>query len=778
MLVVLGIGCLSVIPANAAKALSGSEFQAGRIADDAIFFNGNGMDANQVQAFLNSKVPNCDTNGSQPYAGTTAGAYGASKGYPPPYTCMKDYRQDTHAIAGDGLCNGFSGGHKSAAQIIYEVGMSCGINQKVILITLQKEQSLVTDDWPWSKQYNAATGYACPDTAACDPNFAGFFKQVYFGARQFKRYAQDGHIFTSYRPFVTSYIQYNPNANCGGTNVYVQNQATSGLYIYTPYQPNAAALANLYGTGDGCSAYGNRNFWRLFNDWFGNPVATTLLQMGSGSTVYLVHEGRKYAVPSGNVLDAYGLASTPVTPVSDIYLGSLQNGGLLTNALRIEGDGTVYMADNGRRYGIPSGSACVHWAIDCVNNVAVLTPQLAAILAPAGTLQPLMNHQGTVYLLNNGKKEPFLSPQALFDKGYGWGSVSAVGTQLNASQQMGRSYSQNSSLVKFAASPAIYYYLNNNYYAIPSFTSFRSWFTANDKVFGDNISAYNSTPPTVVSSIPPPLISYGGKKYLVDQYRKFDLTSVSTSWPMPTDATNFTALVDRIPVVPVTSASTWQLPSGAIFKVENGKVNYFYSISEFLLSGSLAQNVFGVSGDSISGIGIGPGVLNPGASIKFSTNPAIYVVGSNNIAYSLGNMSDFSTFRLSMNRVYGVDTQAFTYYTQTIKELPYLASDAVSNKYIITLDGTKISATPGVNALWGINPTSYQTFDTTLLNNIPLSSVTASFAYHKGTIYYGKDGQKHPIGDFSTYRNLGGNANNTFGASDSFISNSPTGSSY
>ena len=38
-----------------------------------------------------------------------------------------------------------------------------------------------------------------------------------------------------------------------------------------PYRPNAAALANLYGTGDACSAYGNRNFWRYFNDWFGNP---------------------------------------------------------------------------------------------------------------------------------------------------------------------------------------------------------------------------------------------------------------------------------------------------------------------------------------------------------------------------------------------------------------------------------------------------------------------------------------------------------------------------
>jgi len=54
--------------------------------------------------------------------------------------------------------------------------------------------------------------------------------------------------------------------------VNVQNYATAALYNYTPYQPNAAALGNLYGTGDGCSSYGNRNFWVYYNDWFG-PTA-------------------------------------------------------------------------------------------------------------------------------------------------------------------------------------------------------------------------------------------------------------------------------------------------------------------------------------------------------------------------------------------------------------------------------------------------------------------------------------------------------------------------
>ena len=59
----------------------------------------------------------------------------------------------------------------------------------------------------------------------------------------------------------------NPNPACGSSPVYLQGRATAALYNYTPYQPNRAALA---GTNDGCGAYGNLNFWRLYTDWFGS----------------------------------------------------------------------------------------------------------------------------------------------------------------------------------------------------------------------------------------------------------------------------------------------------------------------------------------------------------------------------------------------------------------------------------------------------------------------------------------------------------------------------
>jgi putative cell wall-binding protein len=117
-------------------------------------------------------------------------------------------------------------------------------------------------------------GYGCPDNngGVCDANFYGLYNQLYKAAWQFKRYSTPDP-WGNYQPG-TEYIQYHPDSACGTQKVVVQNNATAALYNYTPYVPNAAALANLRTTGDGCSSYGNRNFWVFYNDWFGSPVTT------------------------------------------------------------------------------------------------------------------------------------------------------------------------------------------------------------------------------------------------------------------------------------------------------------------------------------------------------------------------------------------------------------------------------------------------------------------------------------------------------------------------
>lgn len=262
---ILSLAFSAFVLSPKAKAAS---FDAGRIIDDAIFTNKSAMTVSGIQDFLNSKVPTCDT---WHVAGPSA------QGATPPWTCLKNYYENTSTGANNLNGAAIPSGAISAAQIIYDAAQTYNLNPQVLLVTLQKENGLITDDWPYPWQYRTAMGFACPDNGSCDPAYYGFYKQVNQAARHFRNfYDLNPSWYIPFRPG-TNYIQWNPNAACGGTNVNIQNSATAALYSYTPYQPNAAALNNLYGTGDGCSAYGNRNFWRDFNNWFGSTISAPYL---------------------------------------------------------------------------------------------------------------------------------------------------------------------------------------------------------------------------------------------------------------------------------------------------------------------------------------------------------------------------------------------------------------------------------------------------------------------------------------------------------------------
>lgn len=299
----LALSTVAVLPAPRILALSGSHFTAGRIIDDPIFFDPNRMQAPDIQAFLNSKVPVCDTNGTQMHGSQTRAEYSAANGVSTPFICLKDYKQNTPAKAADAYCSALGAGtQKTAAQIIDMAADACRVSPMVLLTLLQKEQALITDDWPWPVQYQKATGYGCPDTASCASEYSGFFNQIYHAARQFRRYALQPELF-NYRVNRSGFVQYNPNGGCGGGNISMFSEATAALYNYTPYQPNQAALNNLYGTGDGCSSYGNRNFWRLYNDWFGSTI-TSACAFATGEPVITDVMMRKvYSnIDSGNLV--------------------------------------------------------------------------------------------------------------------------------------------------------------------------------------------------------------------------------------------------------------------------------------------------------------------------------------------------------------------------------------------------------------------------------------------------------------------------------------------
>ena len=182
--------------------------------------------------------------------------------------CLKNRTFDTTDQPDDRYCDGYDGAKgETAATIIDKSSRSCGISQKVLLTVLQKEQQLVTASKPTDFQFKAAMGLSCPDDNDCDPQYAGFFRQVYGAAHRYRYYVRHEASY-GYHVGKLNFVRFHPNTGCGGANVVIGNKATALLYIYTPYQPNEAALAAGAGEGDSCSSYGNRNFSIIYRGWF------------------------------------------------------------------------------------------------------------------------------------------------------------------------------------------------------------------------------------------------------------------------------------------------------------------------------------------------------------------------------------------------------------------------------------------------------------------------------------------------------------------------------
>ncbi len=161
---------------------------------------------------------------------------------------------------------------KTAAEIIYDAAKNYKINPKYILVTLQKEQSLITDDSPTIKQLNGATGYGINESCGWQcPTYlrnTGFGKQVAASAGLMRWYYDNND---------KSYIKKKD------TPVKIDNQeiipgswATAFLYTYTPH----------------ISA--NKNFWRIWGTWFSQVYPNgSLLKTASSTDVWLVQNGQK-----------------------------------------------------------------------------------------------------------------------------------------------------------------------------------------------------------------------------------------------------------------------------------------------------------------------------------------------------------------------------------------------------------------------------------------------------------------------------------------------------
>jgi hypothetical protein len=440
LLIIIGLSIglvLSPVFTSDTSAADKADWRAGQIMDDGIFYNSNDMSVDQVQAFLNSKVPVCDTWGTQrsELGGGTRAQYGASRGYPAPFICLKDYYENPSNRENNLSGRPIPAGALSAAQLIKNAAVNYGISVRALLVIIQKESPgpLLTDTWPFPNQYRNAMGYGCPDTAPCDPQYEGFNNQVSNAARQFKLYKNNPAAYR-YKPNQNNVISFQANASsCGTSNVYVETFATAGLYNYTPYQPNPAALNNMYGTGDSCSAYGNRNFWRMFTDWFGPTVNSSLsyslIKSSDSPAVYLQASNRKYYIPSGEAMVAWGINNLTVRQVSQSYIDGLVTGPWLGSLLKDDWN-NYFVVEGGKLHYVRDSSYLSLWNLS--PNDAVQSLGLTYAL-PSGTwlgrfVQDSTQPSGSFWLIDKGQKHLINDTSMLYQWRYTSDQLTTVST--------------------------------------------------------------------------------------------------------------------------------------------------------------------------------------------------------------------------------------------------------------------------------------------------------------------------------------------------------------
>ncbi len=215
---------------------------------------------------------------------------------------------------------------RPVSDIIYRAAVDNKINPKYVLVKLQKEQSLITEDSPTQKQLDWATGYGvCDSCSMDDPNIQkhkGFGTQVDSAAGIIRWYYDNvGSENWIKRPANTYLIDSTP--------VVPANFATAFLYTYTPH------------------IHGNLNFWKLWQEWFdqvypdGSVIKTT-----DSPDVYLIQDGEKRRFTSMSALatrfDPKLILTVPVSELSRYADG--KNISLPNYSIAFDGS-TYYLLD-------------------------------------------------------------------------------------------------------------------------------------------------------------------------------------------------------------------------------------------------------------------------------------------------------------------------------------------------------------------------------------------------------------------------------------------------
>ncbi|GAC1414360.1 MAG: hypothetical protein NVSMB66_7470 [Candidatus Doudnabacteria bacterium] len=367
---------------------------------------------------------------------------------------------------------------RSAGELIWDASVRTGMNPQVILVSLQKEQGLITGTFSGDqlqRALNHSLGFGCPDRGGCEQIFVGFYAQLFggFDAQGNRYVGAPGSLMRSFNtpagrgPVVdekgqtfglgirTSRVNDTiiMNNTLGGPqnpsptqSVVLQNNATAALYRYTPHVYN-----------------GNYNFWKFFDQWFRYPNGS-LLRLASDSTVYIINNGLRSFIPNF-VIQSRGLDVSSIITVSPTELSSIDQGAIAGPAdnviIKLDSDpSNFFVFENNLKHPVSSfvlsqrglnvknALTVTKSDADLFTTSTLLTPKEGTLIKAAGT--------GTVYVIVNEKK---MALSAYTFKQYKYSIkkvVSLPADEVGQYVEGGFLLPKNGTLVKVSGNPAVY----------------------------------------------------------------------------------------------------------------------------------------------------------------------------------------------------------------------------------------------------------------------------------------------------------------------------------
>lgn len=686
---IIAVSAYSTTPASAVAA---SEWKAGSILDDLLFANGRDMSVGEIQAFLVKLLPSCDIWGTKTseLGGGTRAQYGASVGNPAPFTCLTNYYEVPKTSPGSYIPENNYGrynangstyvppGSKSAAQLIADAAATHSINPKALLIKLATESAgpLTTDQWPLKKQYYYAMGAHCPDSgpdgsANCDVNYSGFSLQIAESAKLLRGYLNNMQQswWTYKKPFQSNSILWQvAPSGCGAGNVYIETKATAALYTYTPYQPNQAALNNMYGTGNSCSAYGNRNFWRAWNDWFGTTRGTPFFQFpGNVSTYVLGANNTYYSIENYERLKDLGFETVfgrRLSVLDPSAVSSMTFKGNIPAVVRFEGAG-VFIPQHGALYGFPSEEVFYAYGYQ-FGQEANLPKWMGAYLSEVGAVRQVMasSDSPVIYYVANGKKQAICNEAAyktLGSPAYSTQSSVALRSFFTSSIPDGPPIAKEGDMIVSNDTQKYGVYQNGAYSPM-------------DKTTAVNTGLTNcGVPQTAVDQLPQgsaigPLVKDASNNYYVlDINKKLSLDANFRSATSLADGQFLSVssqLLNRLPSSPMSKVLRVGNDPG-VYLIDGSKRYGVPSPDDLYGLGYNFSQVLSVSQQTANFAPHGGTIAKPGRVVRVGNDPGVYLIDANFRMYGFPSENVFLGYGFKWSDVQSVPQNYLQAYTMT-----------------------------------------------------------------------------------------------------------------